>query len=83
MKTKMVKFSDIMKNSKHSLSVKDYIKDDYYCESCMREDLASYVIDDIGSIFCSKDCFEQFHATDIENKGYHKRHVLVEVVEGD
>jgi hypothetical protein len=48
---------------------------EYYCENCNKEELESYVIDDIGSIFCSEDCFEQFYATDIENKDYNKRKI--------
>jgi hypothetical protein len=45
------------------------IRGTYYCENCYKEKLENntYVMDDIGAIFCSRDCFEQFYATDNEN----------------
>ena len=53
---------------------------DYYCENCGKEDLEHYVIDDIGAVFCSERCFRQFYATDIENKEYHERHLIIKRV---
>jgi len=55
---------------------------EYYCENCYQEDLKEYVIDDIGSIFCSEECFKQFYATDIEIKDYIRRQLVKRVYEG-
>ena len=48
----------------------------FYCENCMQEDLKHYVIDDIGAVFCSEECFKQFYATDKENKDYERRYII-------
>lgn len=52
---------------------------DYYCENCYKENLEKYVQDDIGSIFCSEECFVQFYATDKENKDYERRKIVKRV----
>lgn len=28
-----------------------------YCENCQKDNLKSYVIDRLGSVFCSRKCF--------------------------
>jgi len=42
----------------------DRQKEDYYCENCYREHLEHYVIDNVGSVFCSIECFGDFYASD-------------------
>lgn len=32
----------------------------FYCENCFKEDLKNYVINSIGSVFCSNKCLNEF-----------------------
>ena len=48
-------------------------KEKYYCENCFEEELDDYVIDNLGSIFCSEKCAEEsLEYKDIENINLNK-----------
>ena len=55
------------------------MEDEFYCESCMKENLKTYVIDQLGSVFCSRKC-----AYDSKNYRDTGQVIIVdEVIEGE
>lgn len=50
-----------------------------YCENCQEENLKSYVIDSLGSVFCCDSCFDD--SLEYRNLNHNEVEIIKEVEE--